>query len=190
LRSRESFSARSGVGKQAQMAAHDWILTIFVALTAIAMITVAGVLVAMARVVTRLAESAEKMLGAFETDIRPVIRDMGELMKVMRESGVKILNNLAATSDLLHARAQTADALAAEVIERARAEVIRADHFITGSLEMMERATEAVERGVMVPVREMTALMAGLREGLAFFFRRRRPAPAREGAPAEEQLFI
>ena len=172
------------------MAAHDWILTIFVALTAIAMITMAAVLVATARVVARIADSAEKMQGAFESDMKPLIRDMGELIKVTRDSGIKIVNNLAATSDLLHARALAADALAADVIERARAEVIRADQFITGSLEMMERATEAVERGVMVPVREMTALLAGVRQGVAFFFRRSRPAPAREGAPAEEQLFI
>lgn len=172
------------------MAVHDWILTIFVALTAVAMITMAGVLVAAARVLTRMAQNAEKMQGTFETDIKPVIRDVGELIKMTRESSVRILNNLAATSDLLRARAQTADALAAEVIERARAEVIRADQFITGSLEMMARVTEATERGVMVPLREITALVAGVRQGLAFFFGRRRAAPAREGARVEEQLFI
>lgn len=172
------------------MAVHDWVLTIFVALTAIAMITMAAVLAATARVVTRMAQNAEKMTGAFENDIKPVIRDVGELIKVNHESTTKILNNLAAISDLLHVRAQTADALAADVIERARAEVIRADEFINGSLEMMTRVTEAAERGVMMPLREITALVAGVRQGIAFFFGRRRPASPREGSPVEEQLFI
>ena len=172
------------------MAAHDWILTIFVALTAIAMITMAGVLVATARVVTRLAQSAEKIQGAFENDIKPVIRDVGELIKTTHDSTNKILTNLASISELLQARAQSADALAADVIERARAEVIRADQFIAGSLEMMARVTGAAEQGVMVPLREITALVAGLRQGVAFFFGRRRAASAREGAPVEEQLFI
>ncbi|HEV2425437.1 MAG TPA: hypothetical protein VGZ29_11480 [Terriglobia bacterium] len=171
------------------MAVHDWIQTVFIVLSGIAMMTMAGVLVAAARVVTRMAQNAERMTGAFENDIKPVIRDVGELIKVTHESTTKILNNLAAISDLLRARAQSADALAADVIERARAEVIRADQFINGSLEMMTRVTEAAEQGVMVPLREITALVAGVRQGVAFFFGRR-SAPARDGAPVEEQLFI
>ncbi len=172
------------------MSAHDWIQTIFVVLIGLSMIAMAGVALAVGRVVTRMAATAERMQGLFENDIRPVVRDLGELIKVTRDSSARIMNNLAATSDLLRARAQDADALAADVIERARIEVIRADQLISGSLEMMQRATEAIERGVMVPIREMTALVAGIREGVAFFFSRRREGSKREGAPVEEQLFI
>lgn len=172
------------------MAVHEWILTIFVAVTAVAVVIQVAILLAVSKALVQVAKTMERIQSSFEQEVHPVLHTFNEILTVASAPTRRIISNLAETTDLLRARAQTADALAAEVIERARAEVIRADQFITGSLEMMQRASEAVERGVMVPVREMTALVAGLREGLGFFFRRGRPAPAREGAPAEEQLFI
>jgi methyl-accepting chemotaxis protein len=170
------------------MAVHEWILTIFVAVTAIAVVIQVLILLAVSKALVQVAKTMERIQNSFEQDVQPALKTFNEILTAASAPTRKILGNLAETTDLLRARAQTADALAAEVLERARAQVIRADQFIAGSLEMMQHATEAVERGVMVPVREMTALLAGLREGLAFFFRRSRSA--REGAPAEEQLFI
>jgi methyl-accepting chemotaxis protein len=172
------------------MAFHDWVLTIFVAVTAVAVVLMVVILAAVSRALVQLARTMERIQDTFEREVNPMLHGFNEFIAAASEPTRRILNNLSETSDILRARAQSADALAAEVIERARAEVIRADRFITGSLEMMERATEAVERGVMVPVREITALVAGLRQGFAFLFSRRRPSPAREGAPVEEQLFI
>jgi len=172
------------------MAVHEWILTIFVAVTAIAVVIQVLILAAVSKALLQVAKTMERIQNSFEQEVHPVLHTFNEIITFASAPTRKILSNLAETTELLRTRAQTADALAAEVIERARAEVIRADQFIAGSLEMMQRASEAVERGVMVPVREMTALVAGLREGLGFFFRRGRSAPARESAPTEEQLFI
>ncbi|HEV3275990.1 MAG TPA: hypothetical protein VG860_04165 [Terriglobia bacterium] len=172
------------------MAAHDWVLTVFVAVTAAAVVTQVVILAAVSRALVQLARTMERIQNGFEQEVNPVLRGVNELIIALREPTRKIAANLSETSELLRVRAQSADVLAAEVIERVRAEVIRADQFIMGTLEMMDRATEAVERGVMVPVRELTALVAGLRQGIAFFLRRRRPAGGGERAPAEEQLFI
>ncbi len=172
------------------MEVHEWILTIFVAVTAIAVVTQVVILLAVSKALVQLAHTLERIQNSFEQDVHPVLRAFHELVTTASGPTRKILTNLSETTDILRARAQTADALAAEVIERARAEIVRADQLITGTMEMIERATEAIERGVMVPVKEMTALIAGLRQGMAFFFGRRRPSSAREGAPVEEQLFI
>jgi len=66
-------------------------------------------------------------------------------------------------------------------------EILRADRLIASSLEKMERATEAAERGVLAPIREVSALVAGIRRGLEFFLSRR---PDRSRSRHEEQLFI
>jgi hypothetical protein len=172
------------------MALHEWVLTIFVAVTAIAVVTQVVILLAVSRALVQLARTMERIQNSFEQEVHPVLRAFNELVTAASGPTRKILNNLSETTELLRVRAQTADAVAAEVIERARAEVVRADQFIMGSLEMMQRATEAVERGVMVPVKEITALVAGVREGIAFLFSRRRPAAGRSAPPVEEQLFI
>jgi len=172
------------------MAVHDWVLTIFVAVTAVAVVIQVTILLAVSKTLVQLARTADRIQTSFEQELNPLMRAFNDLISTMREPTRKILSNLSETTDLLRARAQSADALAADVIERARAEVIRADQFIAGSLEMMTRLTEAAERGVMIPLREITALVAGVRQGVAFFFGRRRAAPAREGVPVEEQLFI
>lgn len=172
------------------MAVHDWVLTIFVAVTAVAVVIQVTILLAVSKALVQLAKTMDRIQTSFEQEVHPLLRAFNDLVSAMREPTRKILSNLSETTELLRVRAQSADALAADVIERARAEVLRADQLIAGSLEMMTRVTEAVERGVMVPLREITALVAGVRQGVAFFFGRRRAAPAREGAPVEEQLFI
>ena len=74
------------------------------------------------------------------------------------------------------------------MLDRAQVEILRADRLIAVSLEKMERASEAVERGVLVPVREVSALLAGVRRGFEFFLGRRRSGRSRSSQ--EEQLFI
>lgn len=172
------------------MAAHEWVLTIFVVVTALAVVTQVVILLAVSRALMQLARTMERIQNNFELEVRPVLRSVHELITAASEPTRKILHNLSVTSELVRARAQAADILAAEVMERARVEIARADQFITGALEMMERATESVERGVMVPVREATALLAGVRRGVEFFFKRHRRSRSREGVPTEEQLFI
>jgi hypothetical protein len=78
--------------------------------------------------------------------------------------------------------------VAADVLERAKVDIARADELVTEILGRVERAAEAAERGVLGPVREISALIAGVREGLGYLFGRRRPAGQKRGS--EEQLFI
>jgi hypothetical protein len=79
--------------------------------------------------------------------------------------------------------------VAGEVLDRFREEAVRADELLADVLQKMQRAADAVERGVLAPIRELSALLAGVRRGIEFFRGKRRP-PVGDRAQQEEELFI
>jgi|SRR5579859_7780318 len=169
--------------------AHESLLTVFVIVTALAVVMQAAILFAMFRVMKEILAKTTQIESGVKDHLNPVLDSVHALTTAVREPVNAILANLTEVSGLLRQRAASADAVAAEVLERVRIEAIRMDELLTGVLGRMERAAEAAERGVLIPVREISAVIAGLRQGFAYFFGRQRP-PAEQRARSEEQLFI
>ena len=169
--------------------AHEGLFTFFVFLTALAVLMQAIVLYAMFRAVSRIFTAVARIDASVRDHLNPVLDSIHGITTEARAPVNNILTNLAEITKMFRDRAASADAVAAEMLERARAEIIKVDELLTGVLARMERTADAVERGVLVPVREISAVVAGIRRGLAYFFGRgRQQAKAR--APQEEELFI
>ncbi|HEY6292307.1 MAG TPA: hypothetical protein VI455_12220 [Terriglobia bacterium] len=173
--------------------AHEGLLTVFVIVTALAVAMQAAILFAIYRSLSQLIKAVARIDAAFKEHLNPVLGSIQAIAAAAREPVGTILSNFAEISVVLRQRTLSADALAAEAINRARTEIIRVDELMSRIVLKVDRASEAVERGVLVPVREISAVMAGFRKGLEFFLGRRRP-PARgersPNTPHEEQLFI
>jgi len=172
---------------------HEGLLTVFVIVTALAVLMEAAVLFAIYRSLTRLIQAVGRIDASLKEHLNPVLAAVQAIATAAREPVGTILSNLADMSAVLRQRTHSADAVAAEVLNRARSEIVRADELVSGILLKVERASEVVERGVLIPIREISAIIAGFRKGFEFFVGRRRPpAPGerRQSAPQEEQLFI
>ena len=169
--------------------AHEGLLTVFVIVTAAAVVVQAVILYAVMRTIAQLGRSVAQIQAGVEQDVQPLIRGARALVNGAQEPVHTILNNLADVSKLLRERAVSADAVVADVLDRTQAEVIRADELFKSLLARTERAADAVERGVLGPVRELSAVLAGVRAGFDYFVGRRRSAKP-DRTPQEEQLFI
>lgn len=169
--------------------AHEGLLTAFVIVTATAVAIQAAILYGMFRVVKVILAKTEEIESSVKGHLNPLLDSMHAVTSSVREPVNTILTNFVEISGLVRQRAASADVVAADVLERVQVEVARVDELLTGILERVERAAEAAERGVLVPVREISAVIAGLRQGFAFFFARRRRSSSQAG-PHEEQLFI
>jgi len=172
---------------------HEGLLTVFVIVTALAVAIQAAILFAIYRSVSELIKAVARIDAAVHEHLNPLLAAVQALATAAREPVGTILSNLADISSVLRQRTHSADDVAAEVLNRARAEIVRADELVSGILLKLERAAEAAERGVLIPVREISALIAGFRKGLEFFVGQRRssaPRERRQNAPQEEQLFI
>jgi methyl-accepting chemotaxis protein len=169
--------------------AHEDVLTVFVIVTALAVVMQAAILYAIFQALRQLRDAVIRVDAGIQEHFHPLLRTLGNIAQAAREPVGSILANLADISGVLRDRTHAVDAVAGELVERFRAEAVRADELLTAALQKVQRATEAMERGVLTPIRELSALLAGVRSGVEFFLGRRR-RPKGERAPQEEELFI
>ena len=167
--------------------AHEGLLIFFIAVTSSAVVIQAGILYALYRALSELVRGVARIDAGLQQHVHPLLRSFTDAVASTREPISATLANLAEISRVVRDRTASTDVFLADTLDRARVEFQRADRLVAGALERMERASEAVERGVLVPVREVSALIAGIRRGLEFFLSRRSD---RSRSSQEEQLFI
>ena len=90
---------------------------------------------------------------------------------------------------MLRERTANVDEVAAELLEKSRLQMIRVDRMVSDLVEKVETTAGAVQRGVLGPIQEISAVVKGVRSGLEFLFTRRRVTNVSE-ATQDEQLFI
>ncbi len=79
--------------------------------------------------------------------------------------------------------------MAAELLEKSRSQIVRVDRMVSELVEKVETTADSVQKGVLGPIQEVSAVVKGVRSGLEFLFTRRRVTNVSE-ATQDEQLFI
>ena len=90
---------------------------------------------------------------------------------------------------MLRDRTASADQVAAELLDKSRSQIARVDRMISELVEKVGTTADTVQRGVLGPIQELSAVVKGIRSGLEFLFTRRRVTNVSE-ATQDEQLFI
>ena len=123
----------------------------------------------------------------------PVLRAARELLVESKEKLALVSQNLVEISQLTKQQATRLDGVMSDVSDRLRLQVIRLDQLMSNTVARVEETTELVQNNIVKPVRELSAILVGVRTGLEYLLRRNRsradrPAPAQ--ATQEEELFI
>ena len=79
------------------------------------------------------------------------------------------------------------DATLTDIVDRTRLQVIRADEFVTSTMDKLEETREVVQKTVVSPVRHLTGIMHGVGAGFEAFFSRRR---GRAPVGSQDEMFI
>jgi len=80
------------------------------------------------------------------------------------------------------------DGLVAKLVAKSRVQVIRTDRMVSDLVQKVETTSDAVQRRVLAPIQEVSAIIKGMQAGLEFLFSRRRTTSVSEAAQ-DEQLF-
>jgi ribosomal protein S28E/S33 len=129
--------------------------------------------------------SFRKYCERLETLCRQVARDI----LVEGRDKVKIISaNVIEITVMVKDQVTRLDGLVTEASERARMQLVRIDQLVADTVIRVEETTEAIQRNVLGPIREITALLVGLRTGLDFLLRRKKTSV--ENATQDEELFI
>ena len=168
---------------------HQSVVTVFVVVAAIALCIQAGVLVALFLMVRNAVKQIQDILQGVTRLITPVLEGAAAILADSREPIQRITSNLSEISRVVANRAQGVDALLEETTEKVRRQLVRVDQMIGVLLEKIESTAGVIQRGIMAPVLELSAIGKGVRSGLEFLMSRRHSAAKTQGSQ-DEELFI
>jgi len=150
------------------------VLTIFVVVTACAVLLQAGILVGMFIAVRKTSAKMESLAEEVKTKVLPAAELAQSMMTELRPKIVTLVDNVSVSTTVLRTQMERMDATLTDIIDRTRLQVIRADEFVNSTMDKLEETREAVQRTVVSPVRHISGLMHGVTAGVEAFFSRRR----------------
>ncbi len=168
-------------------------LTVFVALTAIAILLQAGLLLGMYLTMRKSSERMEALATEVKSKVLPTLTQVQEVLTDVRPGVTTIVANAEHATTVLRGQLERIDATVNDVVDRARLQIIRGDEMLTRTLDRVEQTTEVVQRTVVSPVRQISGLMQGITAGLEFFFGRSRKNDGRRGERRpvpQDEMFI
>jgi len=164
-------------------------LTVFVIITALAFVVQAAVMVGIFLAVRDVPAQIQEIRRVMNERFEPLAQTLTEIAVGAREPIQRITANLGEISDILRERASQVDRVCAEVLERSRLQIVRLDELVSSVVERVDSTASAVQRSVTAPLREVSAVSAGIRAGLEFLRARRAGSRVRE-ATQDEEMFI
>jgi ABC-type transporter Mla subunit MlaD len=168
---------------------HETLLTIFIIIAAAAVVLQALAMLGIYTVIRRIQDEVAGIRSDVRQRIDPLAQSIAEIIGDSREPLRTVVSNLVEVSRVLRDRTSNVDEVLDELIDKFRLQVVRVDHAISDILEKIEKTTTTVQRNVVAPVLEVSALLKGFKIGLDFFLSRRRESQARE-VTQDEQMFI
>jgi hypothetical protein len=111
-----------------------------------------------------------------------------EILADAREPVKTVSTNVAEISKLVRDRTVEIDQTIQDITNRTRNQVVRADAVVSDVFDKVENTANAVERNVISPLLEISAIFKGVQVGLERLFRGR-ASTVRE-ATQDEEMFI
>ena len=168
------------------MAMED-VLPVLTIVIAVALLVQMGILVALL-VALRSCKRTESFVERVDRNIEPVLQATRKLVADGKEKLNAISTNLTEISDLTKNQIARLDGIVTEASDRARLQIARLDQLASDTVGRMEETTQMIQRSILTPVREISAVLAGVRSALDFLFRRDKVGVER--ATQDEELFI
>src|SRR3954451_14612181 len=168
---------------------NNTLLTVFIAVTAAAVLLQAAILAGMFFAVRKTTAKVESLAEEVKTKVLPTAELAHSMMLELRPKIESVADNVSVSTTILRTQVERIDATLTDIVDRTRLQVIRADEFVNNTMDKLEETREAVQRTVVSPVRHISGLMHGVTAGVEAFFSRKRQ---RSGAPnvQQDEMFI
>ncbi|HSY59541.1 MAG TPA: hypothetical protein VK795_08275 [Terriglobales bacterium] len=161
----------------------------FVVIAAIAIVIQMAILVGMfVQMKTAIAQFT-RIATDLQNRIDPILLRTNRILEDSEDRIASIMGDAAEITRVARGSAQKIDRVFTDAVERLRVQVIRADHILTGTLEVVEESGAKFRRTLWTPIHQASAILKGLKVGLDMIRgQNRRPEP--DAATQDEELFI
>ena len=165
------------------------LLVIFVGLTAAALVTQAIVtlvaFLAMRKTIMSLHEDVQEL----RTTAMPVLVKSRETLDRVAPKIESVATDVADVARILRQQTIEFQSVAGEILERVHRQTSRVDNMFTEVVDGVERASNVVVDSVTKPVRQLTAMLAGVKAFLTVIATGRRPDQQAE-VIADQDMFV
>ena len=159
-------------------------LTVFTGVVALALLLQSLAFVGLYRAVRNLSARVDVLSKNVMRDVNALTGDVSQVLATIKS----VVEGIQSTSDIIRKRVIEVDFFIRQLTDTARLEVARIQDAVDTASREIEDTFELLHRSVIVPVREVTAIIRGLKTGLDFFLRR---ANSPSGAShLDEEMFI
>lgn len=164
-------------------------LEAFIVIAAVAIFIQMCMLIAMFVQVKFAVTTFTRIGKDLQDKVNPILQRTNRILENSEDRIASIMGDAAELTRLARGQAQKADRVVTEATERLRAQIIRTDQILTGTLEVIEDAGSTFRRKIWEPVNQASAIIKGIKAGLEFL---RKPGrdQDRENATQDEELFI
>ena len=169
-------------------------LTIFIAITAAAVVLQMLILFVMCIVVFKLSARLKTVADETESRVLPLIdsarilqQEVKSFLETSRPKVDLILDNAAHVTTTARTDVERVQATVNDLLDRLRLQVIRADEMVTRTMDRVEETSEKVQHSVMSPVRQVSGIVQAVSVGVGTFFSNQKRR--RNGGPSDE-MFI
>lgn len=138
---------------------------IFTGITCFGVLLQAFVLFAMFLAVRRVANRIHAITDELRPHVLPAMVTTRNLIEEVSPKLKVAATNVMAASSTLRTQAEHVTVTVDELVKKANAQANRVDEMVTASIDSAAHATQAVQHAFSVPVRQASALFAGLKAG-------------------------
>jgi uncharacterized protein YoxC len=142
------------------------LLVIFVAIAAVAIVVQLAVLLAIYLSVRRVAQDASRVALGIEEQVLPFFVDAQHLLKECAPKLKGSVDDIAVATAVIREKSTALGKTADDAIDRARLQLLHADHLATETLNRVESTIEGIRSMVETPKRHLNALLMGLAAGI------------------------
>ncbi|HEX4273702.1 MAG TPA: hypothetical protein VHZ74_00025 [Bryobacteraceae bacterium] len=168
-----------------------WVVTGGVGIATLCIVVMAVIAVLLYRVVSkvqvRMNDLTERVEPIIET-VRKVAADSAPKVAVVTGNVVEISANARDISGVAKDQAHRFAEVGRDIADRGKAQIARVDAVLDDTVEQVHQAGDNVKAAVMKPVREATAVLAGVKAAVTILVDGRRPTI--DHLTQDEEMFI
>lgn len=162
----------------------QWIMVAAIAVAAVAIVVQAGLTFAMFRTSRALRDQVSALIARIEP-----MTETGQLL--LEETRTRVAEITTQASELMaisRKQLTLVDEVLAEAAARTRAQMDRIEMVLDDTVNRFQETTTLLQNGILKPLKQVSALVIGVRAALAFLLGGRRTTV--EQATHDEEMFI
>jgi hypothetical protein len=168
----------------------DTLLKFFIAVTAVAVVLQAGILIGLFLTVRKSTAKMEALALEATSKILPTVETVQNLLVELRPRIDVVSVNVVESSNMVRNQLGRFDATITDALDRTRLQVIRADELLNRTMDKVEETSEAVHKTVISPLRQVNGLMTAISTGVEVFLGQKKRHRKNGAGVPQDEMFI